>query len=249
MAPIAPGLETEIPVGVALLGGFRLRRSERPLPAVPRASQRLLGFLALHAHVVNRAAIAGTLWPEASERNAYANLRAALVRLERTCRGLLQASRLELRLAERVTVDLHDARTLAWRLLDPEAGLRPPDRGPETLACLSADLLPGWYDDWALSAAEDWRQLRLHALEALADRLTAAGRWGEAADAAGAAVRAEPLRESANAALIRVHLAEGNQSEAVRQFDRYRALLHAELGLEPTPGLRRLVRDLQGRGR
>jgi hypothetical protein len=81
--------------------------------------------------------------------------------------------------------------------------LRPSDRGPEALACLSADLLPGWYDDWVLSEAEDWRQLRLHALEALADRLTATGRWGEAADAAGAAVRAEPLRESANAALIR----------------------------------------------
>jgi DNA-binding SARP family transcriptional activator len=109
------------------------------------------------------------------------------------------------------------------------------------------DLLPGWYDDWVLSEAEDWRQLRLHALEALADRLTAMGRWGEAADAAGAAVRAEPLRESANATLIKVHLAEGNQSEAVRQFERYRALLLAELGLEPTLRLRRLVQDLQFR--
>jgi DNA-binding SARP family transcriptional activator len=48
--------------------------------------------------VVNRAAIAGTLWPEASERRAYNNLRAALVRVERACRGVLQASRLELRL-------------------------------------------------------------------------------------------------------------------------------------------------------
>jgi SARP family transcriptional regulator, regulator of embCAB operon len=249
MASIAPGLGSEVTVGVALLGGFHLCRSERLLPGVPRASQRLLAFLALHAHVVNRAAIAGTLWPEASERHAYANLRAALVRLEHACRGVLQASRLELCLAEGVTVDIGQARALAWRLLDPGVGLRPSDRGPETFAWLSADLLPGWYDDWVLSAAEDWRQLRLHALEALADRLIAIGRWAEAADAAGAAVRAEPLRESATAALIRVHLAEGNQSEAVRQFDRYRALLHAELGLEPTPRLRHLVHDLQARDR
>jgi len=64
---------------------------------------------------------------------------------------------------------------------------------------LSADLLPDWYDDWVLLEAEDWRQLRLHALEALAGRLIALGRWGEAANAAGAAVRAEPLRESARA--------------------------------------------------
>jgi DNA-binding SARP family transcriptional activator len=59
-------------------------------------------------------------------------------------------------------------------------------------------------------------------------------------------VRAEPLRESAHAALIQLHLAEGNQSEAVREFTRYRALLNAELGLEPTLPLRQLIGNLRG---
>jgi hypothetical protein len=49
--------------------------------------------------------------------------------------------------------------------------------GMTAVAALSADLLPDWYDDWMLVEAEDWRQLRLHALEALAGHLTAAGRW------------------------------------------------------------------------
>jgi DNA-binding SARP family transcriptional activator len=40
-------------------------------------------------------------------------------------------------------------------------------------------------------------------------------------------------------------LAEGNQSEAVREFMHYRALLHSELGLEPTPRLRRLVQGVE----
>jgi DNA-binding SARP family transcriptional activator len=115
------------------------------------------------------------------------------------------------------------------------------------VAALSADLLPGWYEDWVLAEIEDWRQLRLHALEVLAARFAAAGRWGEAAVTAGAAVRAEPLRESAHAILIQVHLAEGNQSEAVREFTRYRTLLHAELGLEPTLRLCRMVQELHGK--
>lgn len=187
------------------------------------------------------------LWPDASESHAYSNLRSALARLERTCRKTLQASKLELGLAEGVMVDIRHSQTLARRLLDPAATLGQSDLGAATLAALSADLLPGWYDDWVLIEAEDWRQLRLHALEALAGRLTACGRWGEAAGAACAAVRAEPLRESAHVTLIQVHLAEGNQSEAVREFTRYRALLHAELGLEPTLRLRRLVQGLQGR--
>ena len=59
--------------------------------------------------------------------------------------------------------------------------------------------------------------------------------------AALSAVQAEPLRERANAAVIRVHLAEGNQADARREFRRYRALLQRELGVEPTVGLFELV--------
>src|SRR6266496_2930749 len=232
--------------GVDVLGQFRLLRG-MSVVRVPRASQRLLAFLALRGRIVERSALAGALWPEASEPHAYSSLRAALTRLQRTARMAVTASQLELGLAEGVTVDLQHAKALARRLLDPAVPPAPGDLGASAVMALSADLLPDWYDDWVLVEAEDWRQLRLHALEALARHLTAAGRWGEAAVAAGAAVRAEPLRETAHAALIQVHLAEGNQSEAMREFARYRTLLHAELGLEPTPRLRRLVQDLQSR--
>jgi len=229
---------------VAVLGGFRLSRG-MSIVGVPRASQRLLAFLALHGGLVRRAAVAGTLWPDASEGHAYSNLRAALARLQSTARRALAASKVELGLADGVTVDIRHSQALARRLLDPAVTPDPSELGTATIAALSAELLPDWYDDWVLLEAEDWRQLRLHALETVAGHLTAAGRWGEAAGAAGAAVRGEPLRESGHAALIQVYLAEGNQSEAIREFARYRSLLHAELGLEPTSRLRQLVQDLR----
>ena len=116
-----------------------------------------------------------------------------------------------------------------------------PDRAAAATAGLSAELLPGWYEDWALVEAENWRQLRLHALEAVAGVLAGAGRFGEAVGAAQAAVAADPLRESPRAALIAVHLGEGNQSEALREFERYRLRLDAALGLEPTARLRALL--------
>jgi SARP family transcriptional regulator, regulator of embCAB operon len=249
MTLFAPLPEADRSFMVSVLGGFRLWWSGSGQAAVPRASQRLLAFLALHGGVVNRAAVAGTLWPDATESHAYSNLRSALARLERTARKALQTSKLELGLAEGVTVDIRHAQAIARRLLDPTVTPGQSDLGTAAVVALSADLLPGWYDDWVLLEAEYWRQLRLHALEALAGRLTAIGRWGEAADAAGAAVRAEPLRESAHAALVQVYLAEGNQSEAVREFTRYRALLQTELGLQPTLRLRRLVQGLQSGGR
>jgi SARP family transcriptional regulator, regulator of embCAB operon len=228
---------------VALLGGFALFWGNSVL-GIPTASQRLLAFLALHGRMVKRAAVAGSLWPDASE--SHANLRSALARLQGTARKALATSKLELGLAEGVTVDIRRAQALARRLLDPAVTPDRSELGMAAVPALSADLLPDWYDDWVLIEAEDWRQLRLHALEALAGRLIALGRWGEAAGAAGAAVRAEPLRESGRAALIQVHLAEGNKSEAVREFTRYRALLRAELGVEPTLRLRQLVQGLRG---
>lgn len=227
---------------LALLGGFQLLEGDEVLP-VAGGSERLLAFVAMHGQTVGRLAVAGTLWPEAREDRAYAALRSALARLDGVSRAALQITASSLELAPGVQVDLHDARALAHRLLEPT----PPaeaDLGAAAIANLSLDLLPVWYDDWVLLEAEDWRQIRLHALEKLAGALTAVGRFGEATTAAGAAVRADPLRESARATLIRVHLAEGNQSEALRSFDRFSRLLRTDLGLAPTPQLHGLVADL-----
>jgi DNA-binding SARP family transcriptional activator len=229
---------------VALLGGFALSLGGTVL-GIPRTSQRLLAFLALHGRMAGRAAVAGTLWPDASESHAHCSLRTTLSRLQSTARNALAASKFELGLAEGVAVDVRSAHALACRLLDPTVTPGSSELSMAAVTTLSTDLLPGWYDDWVLTEAEDWRQLRLHALEALAGRLIAAGRPGEAVCAARAVVRAEPLRESGYATLIRMHLAEGNQSEALREFERCRGLLQTELGLEPTLRLRHLVQELQ----
>jgi DNA-binding SARP family transcriptional activator len=229
---------------LVLLGSFCLIWEQRVL-GVPRASQRLLAFLALHGNrMVRRTAVAGTLWPEASESHAYSNLRSAIARLESTARKVLIAGKLELGLADGVTVDLRFARRLAQQLIDPAVRPEEAELGIGTVAALSSDVLPDWYDDWVVVEAEDWRHLRLHALEALASRFIADGRWGEAVSAASAAVRADPLRESARAALIQIYLAQGNQSEAVREFVLYRALLATELGLAPTRRLHELLQYL-----
>jgi DNA-binding SARP family transcriptional activator len=150
----------------------------------------------------------------------------------------------ELSLADGVLVDIRDARALAHRLLNPGPA-QPVDVDDRAIATLSVDLLPDWYDDWAVLEGEEWRQLRLHGLDALAERLTAAGRYADATSAALAAVKAEPLRETAHAALIRVYLAEGNRAEALAAYEHYRALLKSELGLEPTGRIQALIGDLR----
>jgi DNA-binding SARP family transcriptional activator len=225
---------------LALQGAFQLSAGAIPL-VLQRNAQRLLAFLALSGRTVSRDATAGALWPDASEARAHASLRSAISRLDEITRESVEVDYLDLRLAEGVTVDLRDSRALAHRLLILDTAPSASDMSSEAIAALSSELLPDWYDDWVSLEAEEWRQLRLHALEALARALAATGRYGDAIESALSAIRAEPLRESATAVLIRIHLAEGNRSEAIRAFERYRAELRAELAIEPTPALFALI--------
>lgn len=228
---------------ISLLDQFRLEDEGLSI-ILTEGSQRLLAFLALKGRLIRRAVVAGTLWPVATEDHASSSLRSALARLHRGARAAVAATAQEIGLSDEVTVDLWDSRALAHRLLMPEGSTPAAEPGAESIPAFSQELLPDWYDEWVLIEAEDWRQLRLHALEALAGRLTAGQRYGDAAVAALSAVRAEPLRESPRAALIRVHIAEGNPSEAVREFARYGEFLKLELGVEPTERLRALVAGL-----
>jgi DNA-binding SARP family transcriptional activator len=57
--------------------------------------------------------------------------------------------------------------------------------------------------------------------------------------------RIDPLRESPQATLIRVQLSMGNQAGATEVLDRYRIILHAAVGLDPTKQLTDLVRVVE----
>jgi DNA-binding SARP family transcriptional activator/DNA-binding HxlR family transcriptional regulator len=236
-----------VSIEISLLGSFLLCVGGEPVGPLSVGSQRLLVFLALNDRHVGRAAMAGRMWPEVSNERAGISLRSALSRLDAPTREAILTASAGLRLAETVVVDLRNAQALAYRLLDNSGSVRITDLAPASLTALSSELLPDWYDDWVIAEAEDWRQLRMNALEALADQLILIGRLADAAGAARAAMKVEPLRESAHATLIRVHLAEGNQSEALRVYERYSALLQLALGLTPTDRLSALVEPISKR--
>ncbi|MGW3603831.1 AfsR/SARP family transcriptional regulator [Micromonospora sp. NPDC005161] len=221
-----------------LLGGFGLEREGRPV-AVSQGARRLLAYLGVRPRCA-RAEAAGTLWPGSHEERARANLRTMLWRLHRVTPEPLLEEDDRLSLAAGVTSDVAALGAAAAALL---AGGSPVSAGDGVPALATGELLPGWYDDWVLTERERLRQTQLHALEALAERLTAQGRFSEAVQVALTAVQLEPLRESATRTLIAVHLAERNINEAVRRFELFRADLGRELGVAPTPWLAHLVRS------
>jgi DNA-binding SARP family transcriptional activator len=236
---------TERPLGefkprLELLDGFRLTVGGATV-ALPPGVQRLIAFLAIRERPLQRLFVAGSLWIESDEERANANLRSALWRLRHLGVPLVDATRTHLALATGVAVDLHETAARARRVLRSEPPLSLDELDADALG---GELLPDWYDDWLLIERERFHQLRLHALEALCENLAAADAYGSAVEAGLACVAAEPLRESAHRALIRIHLSEGNSGEAIRAYRMYSKLALDELGLAPSEQMQRMVRAL-----
>lgn len=215
-----------------LLGSFRLDCDAAPVE-VCEGGRRLLAYLGLHRRAT-RAAVAGTLWPDATEERAQGCLRSTLWRLGRGHRPLVVCDRGDLSLAESVEVD---TRVLARSVLRAAHSPDGDAYDDELLRLLlpEADLLPGWDADWVRFEREHLRQLRLHALDSLAQRLAARGRLTLALEAATASTRSAPLRESAHRTVVSVHLARDDPAEAIRHYHAFRQLLRDRHGLLPSP--------------
>jgi len=223
-----------------VLGGPHVEAGGRCVP-VPEGSKRLVAFVALNDRRVERCRAASVLWPNADRHRAAGNLRSAIWRLRGAGLDILAADNSWIRLRPELRTDLEGLAQWASRVMSGNA--EPADIALRPALAPALDMLPGWYDDWVLLERERLRQPLLQAVETLAHLLVRERRCGEAIDAALVAVSVEPLRESAQRALIVAHLAEGNRCEALRSYGTYEEILERELGICPSIELRRLVTD------
>lgn len=229
-------------IQLTLMRGFELRVDDTPVD-VPSNAQRVMAYLALRDRRLSRLQVASALWLDLTEARAAANLRTALWRLHGLRDRLIWSGGNSIGLSGDVDVDLSRVVREARSLIEPyDAGaMATSDPAVVSVDHFAGDLLPEWDEDWILFERERLRQLRIHAMEALARRFRTLGRMAEAVDAGLSAVSADPMRESAHRVLIEAHLAEGNVADARRQFDQFRQLLWDALALVPSADLCRLV--------
>lgn len=226
-------------VAVSLLDQFELRLDDQPVE-VPVGAQRLIALLGL-VGPRTRAEAAARMWPDPSDAQTQGCLRTALWRLQRRLGAeVVLSSNNRLRLAPDIAIDTELLVYRALRIVDGRAAELPASE--LTVGALATgELLPGWEDDWVVFERERLRELRLHALERLCAWFAVQKRYGMAMEAALAAVREDPLRESARRAVIKVHLAQGNLVQARSHYGDFRRLMLIELQLEPTAELAALV--------
>ena len=228
---------------LTLLGGFRLSAEDNS-SSIPLGAQRLLALLALEDGEVDRVTVTERLWPDSRQGRAAANFRSALWRGKRAGSAtLIDCVGTRLHLAPPVLVDLHELLRRAREIVGSTHCAS--DLGHQKVIYgLSRELLPAWSDDWLLPERARWDQVRLHALETLAQQFLTAQNHLAALEAALAAVAIEPIRESAHRLVLKVHMAEGNSACAMKHYHRYRGLLQRELGVKPSQQMVELIRSL-----
>jgi DNA-binding SARP family transcriptional activator len=102
---------------------------------------------------------------------------------------------------------------------------------------------PPWFADWPWFSATEallqraTQEIGIH----YGNRLLAQGDPVAALTAAQRLIGVDPLSEAARELAIRAHIAANDRSSALSEFRRYQQLLGEELGVEPSPALRRYI--------
>ncbi|MEV4514574.1 BTAD domain-containing putative transcriptional regulator [Dactylosporangium sp. NPDC049525] len=223
---------------VGILGPLTVTVDGRPVDVTGARLRTLLVRLACEpGRFVSVERLAAALWPEATPTDPANAVQSLVSRLRKTLDGhpaLMSGAggyRLDVPPGD---VDAHRFERLAG---EGRRALR--DGDPARAATLLADALDLWRGppdvDDALAAR--WEELRLAAIE---DHVEAVG-----PRASGLVARlreltaAHPLRERLAAHLITALHAEGRRAEALAAFEDCRHRLAEELGVDPSPQLRR----------
>ncbi len=219
-----------MPLTISILGTPSLARDGRPVPG-PRGAKAwgLLAYLLLSERPADRRRLSALLFPAADD--PLGALRWSLAELRRSL-GVPEAFRGDPprpRLPEGTIVDA----------LAPGRDGRPAaDPDPELLGDLSFATSPG-FEVWLLverrrrASAEE---ARIHET-ALSD--LAAGRVDDALAAASRVVAMNPLDEGHHELLVRCLALGGDRAAAIAHADRCEALFREELGVPPSPAVRR----------
>ncbi|HZT41337.1 MAG TPA: tetratricopeptide repeat protein [Chthonomonadaceae bacterium] len=191
-------------------------------------------------------------WPEAAPEAGRTSLRTALASLRRQLEppgvpagSVLIAERAHIRLnpeAVRIDVDQFQQALQAASRRAPEEQIEPLIAAVDLY---TGELLPGFYDDWALSERERLADAYLGALRLLTRLLAQAKEFQRALEYARRAVSADPLREESHRNVMRLYAALGRPAAALQQYEEMERLLDEKLGMAPSAATRDLVKELQ----
>jgi predicted ATPase/DNA-binding SARP family transcriptional activator len=221
------------------LGGFQVSSTGNSVSRIRGDKIRgLLAYLAVEADRPHaRATLAALFWPDQPDTLALGNLSQTLARL----RAALGPAAAHLH-TTRDSILWQSSSAMDVTSFTGLAGSGAAANLEAAAALYRGEFLAGFglegcqaFEEWLLLMRERLLQLALNVLERLADLALAAGRHGDAADAARRQIALDPWRETAYRQLMRALAAGGDRAAALAAYERCRQTLLADLGVEPDP--------------
>jgi len=223
-----------------------------------RVTQSLLAYLLLFRHRTHpRDILSAVFWGDQPQEKARNCLNTAIWRLRSSLElnGASSNPYILSTQAGEVGFNLTSPFWLDVEVFDHQVGaaLATPQTEPVTLeqylALYSGDLLESYYDDWAIREREYQRQLYLRGLSLLMETSFSLGDYAKSLEFGGKILAQDPLREEVHRHLMRTYVASGQRTLAARQYEICRAILAAELGIEPMEETKTLYESLIGTSR
>lgn len=227
---------------IRLFNGFYLQHHETPLALPSQGSRSLLAYCAAYPHQIHsRSRLAGIFWPDLPETTARRRLSHALWEIGQSVpsadgRGYLT------RTADAIGFNRHLPHHIdrvefeaAWRRAQESASLESARLHLQQATDLyTGDFLAGFYDEWAVIEQERLREVYMQVLLRLIEAEKAANDYEAAVRATLALIAADPLREDAYQEGMRLYQQMSRPQEARRLYEQGRAVLQAELEVDPT---------------
>jgi len=247
-----------------LLGPPEASVDARPVKFPTRKTLALLAFLALEPGSHPRAHLASLFWPEASSERSHGSLRNTFVRLQTALRapGDRSPSIFFASTHQTLAINLQADLALDLQIVERAYTLARADRSSRdaadasaslpilrsAFACHRGDFLAGFslgdapaFDDWVGIQREAWRRRLGLILDRLSEIHYANGELAQAAETAARWIALDGLNEVAYRRKMRAHFAAGERGQALETFEACRALLAAELHVQPEPDTQALA--------
>jgi basic membrane lipoprotein Med (substrate-binding protein (PBP1-ABC) superfamily)/DNA-binding SARP family transcriptional activator len=240
-----------------ILGPLEARSDGVPVDLGPHKQRALLALLLLHAdRVVSTDRILEALWGE----DADGKEKALWVHISRL-RSALEPHRVERGQSSvlitrdhgyliRTDPDTVDAHRFEAAVGQASARLKDDPDGAAEILRTALGLWRGSalqdfaYDEFAQAEITRLEEMRLGAIETRIDADLRRGLASELIPELETLVHQHPLRERPVGQLMHAFYRAGRQAEALRAFQRFRRGIGEELGIEPSPELRRLEEQI-----
>jgi DNA-binding SARP family transcriptional activator len=230
---------------IRLLGRFEVERDGQAIPTAEWRGQKprdLLKILLLaKGHYVAKEQLCEWLWPNTDPSSAQTNLRSVVSDLRKALEPGLSSGRdsayitteregYAFNLQAPLTLDVSKFEGVATNMQARRAEIE------NALTLYRGDLLEeDAYAEWVLRERDRLRELRLTLLNRLAEMYLSEASYTQSITTCEHALGIDPAQEGAWRTLMRAQAANGDRAAALSTFERCRAALARELGVDPSP--------------